>query len=181
MNHFIVCFILICNYAGLSQNLSIQNRLDQPKEIAVFIGLDCPISQKYISRLNEIYDQYKNKPDHKWTFIVPEAVSKKRVNNFIKEFNVKFPLQSDNSMLLSTKHFGAQLTPQVVIKMGDEIIYKGAIDNWFYELGRYRLVVTEHYLIDALESVLKNEYPKIRETETIGCFIQTHEVTDHQH
>ena len=59
-----------------------------------------------------------------------------------------------------------------------EVIYRGAIDNWFYELGRYRLEITDHYLIDAINASLDGKKPALTKTEALGCFIQRSEKED---
>lgn len=149
-------------------------KLNQVCEVAVFIGLDCPISQKYIAKVNDIYRTHRDQPSLEWHFIVPGPIAKKRIKNFQKEYGVTFPIEPDNNKLRKTKHFNATVTPEVVILRDGKILYKGAIDNWFYELGSYRSQPTEHYLVDAIESILKNQEPSIKETEAIGCFIQKH-------
>lgn len=141
-------------------------------EIAIFIALDCPISQKYISRIDEIYQRYADEPSIQWLFIVPRPVSGRKIHAFIAEYDAHFPLRSDNRKLRKTKHFGARVTPEVVILKEGKTLYQGAIDNWFYALGRHRPEATEHYLIDAIESILKSKDPEIPETEAVGCFIQ---------
>ena len=156
----------------LTESYLLPTTANHQTEVAVFIALDCPISQKYISTLNDIYLKYKNRDQFKWSFIVPGKGSKKKIKAFINEYDVKFPLKADGAMLRRTKYFKASVTPEVVMMKYDKMIYRGAIDNWFYELGRYRSIINEHYLIDALESVLNNKEPVIKETQAIGCFIQ---------
>lgn len=75
----------------------------------------------------------------------------------------------------------ATVTPEVfLIDAAGQLQYQGAIDNWFYELGKYRLNTTEQYLIDALTALNNGEQPPVRQTEAIGCFIQmSHEMKHH--
>lgn len=49
--------------------------------------------------------------------------------------------------------------------------YAGKIDNGFENIGKKRQVVTEHYLRDALESILLQKEIEIKETQPVGCFI----------
>ena len=155
----------------------------QYKEVAVFIGLECPISQKYIHRLNDIYKKYINRSSLKWSFIVAGDVKEKEIKKFIKEYDVRFPIESDDSELHRTAYFEASVTPEVIIKQGDKTLYRGAIDNWFYELGRYRAQTTEQYLTDALDAILKNQEPLIKKTKAFGCFIEKSATLNphHQH
>jgi hypothetical protein len=56
-------------------------------------------------------------------------------------------------------------------RSGNEI-YRGAIDNWFFALGKYRNETTEHYLENAIQAMLDSRLPEIRKTEAVGCFIE---------
>jgi hypothetical protein len=156
-----ILFPLICS----AQKTAVENA---PKQVAVFLSCDCPISQKYIASLNAIYAEYGNKPGLEWHFIVPGKISKKELREFVKEYDVRFPIQADGEKQKITRSFNATVTPQVVIRE-NEILYSGAIDNWFYSLGQYRQVTTEHYLTDALDQVLRGEVPVVRITEAVGC------------
>jgi len=79
----------------------------------------------------------------------------------------------DDKKHVITNQYGATITPEaILIDKNQQVIYQGAIDNWFFELGRNRLEVTEHYLIDAIEASMKGQMPSIKRTEAIGCFIQ---------
>jgi hypothetical protein len=147
------------------------DKRDKSIVIAIFLGVDCPISQKYVTRLNDIYLRYRNERALQWRFIVPRS-TKREINIFIKEYGVQFPVERDNTALRKTKSFNASITPEVVIVKNNETLYQGAIDNWFYALGRNRLHTTENYLIDAIVTILKDDKPTPATTNAIGCFIQ---------
>lgn len=140
--------------------------VDHPKpvEVTVFLACECPISQKYVPLLNSLYSNYK---EIKWSFVVPGKVSKSDISSFKKEFDVRFPLVVDRRGS-KVKQLHAATTPQVIV-VRDGIVYSGAIDNWFYELGKYRREATEHYLVDVLEALRKGVDPVIKETEAVGC------------
>ena len=72
-----------------------------------------------------------------------------------------------------TKQLNAKITPEVfVVNENREILYHGAIDNWFYALGKNRMHITEHYLEDAIKSILKKEQITRAYVAAIGCFIK---------
>jgi hypothetical protein len=54
------------------------------------------------------------------------------------------------------------------------VIYSGKIDNWFEDIGKRRTIITEFYLQDALNSVIRHREPAIKETKPVGCFIDIH-------
>ena len=147
--------------------------------VILFLGTDCPITQKYIARLRDIAEEFKSNAAFYGVF--PTQFSLKEIKTFKKEYNVEFTFLSDDEMNLAN-HLGATVTPEVFLLDKDlQLQYQGAIDNWFYELGKSRLNTTENYLIDALVAVQKGESPSIKKTEAIGCFIQMpHDMMDHQ-
>ncbi len=142
----------------------------KPKvEVFVFLGSECPISQKYMSRLNDMAT--KNDASVKWTGLIAENVKVSVVKKFAQEYNAKFPIKKDDSFILVQK-YGAEITPEAFVVVDGRVRYKGAIDNWFYELGRYRIETTEYYLVNALSAILKGEDPIVKETKPIGCPIE---------
>lgn len=176
---FILLITISSNVISYGQH-EISNSALKSIQVTIFLGIDCPVSQKYITRLNSIYSTYKIQ-DIEWHFIVPGKIKKSKIKSFVKEYNVQFEIASDKSHPSITAAYGASVTPEVFLSKGEKTIYKGAIDNWFYELGKYRQQVTENYLIDALEAVLRNEEPLIKETTPIGCFIQQSLISTHHH
>lgn len=171
--------ILILLLSGISTTVFSQDRSqdgiqssNNDIEVTVFLGVDCPISQKYVTKLNSLYALYHQNPSIKWTFIVPEVLAKKEIKAFTKSYNINFPLLSDQPGLPITHHFEATVTPEVILRRHGKTMYRGAIDNWFYALGKYRNQVTEDYLGDAIQALLRNEQPAIKMTEPIGCIIQ---------
>lgn len=65
--------------------------------------------------------------------------------------------------------FGAGRTPQCFLfDREGRLVYKGAIDDNVKDVS----LAKQHYLKDAIDAVLKNEAPKVRETKSIGCTIK---------
>ncbi len=162
---------LVLTIDCLSQSGVSRNSTTEVITVTVFLSLDCPISQKYVTELNAIFEKYE-RSGFRWKFIVPGWVKKREIKRFVKEYKTRFPMSLDKDKPTLSAHLGASVTPEVFVQKNDSVAYSGAIDNWFYELGRYRRQTTENYLIDALESILKNQEPKIKRTTPIGCPIQ---------
>jgi len=64
--------------------------------------------------------------------------------------------------------FGAGRTPQCFLFNTKGLIYKGAIDDNVKDPA----AVKDHYLKNALTSLVKGEVPKTQETKSIGCTIK---------
>lgn len=135
----------------------------------VFLGTDCPISQDYVGVLNEMMIEYAGKV----TFhgIVPEPGDAREVEEFRREYEVKFELTSDRELTLTTT-YGVRVTPEVVLLDDNDVVrYQGAIDNWYYALGKHRQSATEHWLKDAIDTLLDGHRVKVAKTEAVGCLI----------
>jgi thiol-disulfide isomerase/thioredoxin len=142
----------------------------------IFLAAECPISQKYAPILRGLQTQF---PQVKFIAIFTKWDKIEAINDFLKEY----PLSEANNISGITvlkdeknnliKKIDARITPEVFLfDKNSVLIYRGAIDNWFFALGQYRSQATEHYLADALQLFLKNEPVKIKQTNAIGCIIE---------
>ena len=94
-----------------------------------------------------------------------------KLYNIVNIYKFKFPNLLDKQGEL-TGILGATITPEVfLIDKKGFLIYQGKIDNWFYELGRYRQVITQHYLEDAIIAYNQGNEVEVQKTEAIGCLI----------
>ena len=156
----IVCFavIFLCEVSG--QDLPRELQKEGKTRVVVFLGLDCPISQKYMPSLNTLANAYAKKGVHLQA-IIPGQTKKKAIKNFVSEYQAAFPILADREYAWVTA-LSATVTPEVfVFDEGSNLQYRGAIDNWFYELGGYRKEATEDYLSDALDAVLAGREPAV--------------------
>jgi hypothetical protein len=94
------------------------------------------------------------------------------VRSFKKKYRISFPVYMDKQGKLAG-YFKAQITPEVfVIDNSEQLRYTGRIDNWAYELGKKRSVITAHDLKDALSALVINKPIRVTKTKAIGCFIE---------
>jgi len=144
-----------------------------PFQLIIFMAVDCPITQKYMGTIKDVAKRYSAQ-QISVTGYFPAGISKKGANDFRQEYQVPEMIRFvDDKKHLMMKKFGATITPEaVLVDKNQHVIYQGAIDNWFFELGRYRLEITEHYLIEAIEASLQGKEPSVKKTDAIGCFIQ---------
>jgi thiol-disulfide isomerase/thioredoxin len=141
-----------------------------PINVYFFLATSCPISQQYtseIKRLNQLYNQ--NDVNF---FLVFPSNNKKDVKKFMTTYGLNMEVKIDKRFkLVSELH--ATVTPEVfLLNEKKEILYHGAIDNWYYALGKNRLEITEHYFEDAITASKNNRAIYRQYVAAVGCFIE---------
>lgn len=142
--------------------------------VLVFYGSDCPICQKYVPILRGVADSF---PDVKFVLVFTKWDSLQAIKDFFEEQITQSP-NHPITVLWDTKNklikkIKALTTPEAFLfNAKGQLQYRGAIDNWFYALGKYRPEATEHYLKNALNQFSKNEKITVSNTTPVGCYIE---------
>ncbi|MCP1385534.1 redoxin domain-containing protein [Runella salmonicolor] len=136
----------------------------------IFYDTECPICQKSSKRLQEMYVKFGQNVAFKAVFPT-KSIKKSAIRQFNKEYSFTIPYVIDKNHTL-VERYDAKTTPEVVLldKNGVEV-YRGAIDNQFFGLGKYRPKTTEFYLQDALEALAAHRPVSPNRTEAVGCLI----------
>jgi len=139
-------------------------------KLFVFLDTECPICQKSSKRLQEMYEKYGEFVAFKAVFPT-QSLKKREIKTFNREYHFSVPYTTDRHHLL-VEQYNAKVTPEVILfNYNSQEVYRGAIDNQFYELGKNRSKTTQFYLQDALEAVKMGETIQVAKTEAIGCLI----------
>ncbi len=162
---------------GIYKLQSLDNKevsIDVKKQITVFVFLspECPLCQSYTLTLNKMQKQYESKNVKIIGVFTGMHYSFNELLEFKKTYNIAFQLLVDiDGKLIPV--FKPEVTPEaVVLNQKGIVMYQGRIDNWAYELGRKRSVITEKDLDNALKEVTANKPVTIKRTKAIGCFIE---------
>jgi peroxiredoxin len=170
LSMFVVAALTVLSNSAPSQQLPESLKSNGRPQVIIFYSVDCPICQQYVHTLNTLHKQYAGRVELQ--AILSEDIGKKQLTEFVLEYQVDFPLLYDKKGEWMSR-LNPAVTPEVFLfNPSGLLVYQGAIDNWFYELGKYRPEPTEHYLMDALEATLGNQAFTPRKTEAIGCMIQ---------
>lgn len=148
------------NFSDLSQNKA---------SIIVFFDIECPICQKYTKLLKEINQKYDSQGVKVYLVYPHKSIDKAAFKTFKKEYQFDLPIYFDNKRKLLHQLKGSVTPEAFLLNNQGKIIYHGAIDNWFYSLGKNRAQATENYLLEAIEALQKGEDVKIAYHEPIGC------------
>jgi hypothetical protein len=137
----------------------------------VFFALDteCPMSQKYTSTIKALQKTF---PSVEWIGLFTPWDNDSTIQLFLTEYELKLPYQIDKEYAIFKKMDGKVVPEVYFFSEKNELLYRGAIDNWFYELGKYRPAPTENYLHDAVAAYLRNDCILIEKTTALGCILE---------
>lgn len=139
--------------------------------VLLFIGNECPVSQQYVSVINRLREKYTIS-EVNIQGLIPGKIRRKDFVAFIRDYQPSFRLAADKNSFW-VKNLNASTTPEVFIfDQSGKLKYQGAIDNWYFDLGRHRQEATENYAADAIDCILRGEIPFVGKTEAVGCIIQ---------
>ncbi len=139
--------------------------------IVVFFDPECPICQKYTKNLTELDKKYSAEGIKLYVVYPFKVLEKSVLAEFREEYKFDLPIIYDSKRKL-LKKLKANYSPEVfLLDNKRKTLYHGAIDNWFYGLGRNRAAPTEFYLLDALEKYKMNEAIKVKYIEPVGCML----------
>lgn len=140
-----------------------------------FLDPECPISQKYTRSIQQIAEQFDAEDVEFYVIISVKGIKRKGIKAFKRYY--QFPINCfPDPKLEIARALGATVTPEVFLFNATlETVYSGAIDDWYYDLGKARREPTAHFLIDAINSVLRNEPVAVARTEAVGCQISYRE------
>ena len=153
---------------------------DKARVLVVIFTCDhCPIAQMYESRIEKLYEDYKNRGvavvaiegnDPKATVI--DELDSSDVGDTLAEMKIRvqykhlhYPYLYDGDTQAVTRAYGPQATPHVFIfDQNRRLRYEGRFDNSF----RIEKVAT-HDAQNAIDELLAGEPVKVTHTAVFGC------------
>jgi peroxiredoxin len=154
-----------------NKDFSLRSVRDYKASVFITMDPDCPLCKNYSLTLRNLQAKYGDSV--RFYGIFPGNYYKKEeIRKFAKDIQLKVTILLDDRFLL-TRHLKASVTPEVfVLNKAGTRIYSGKIDNWVVSISKKRAVITEHYLDDALNSVVNDRAVKVSRTTAIGCIIE---------
>ncbi len=135
--------------------------------VIIFIATQCPVSNAYNSRMEKLYEEYKNKGIAFIGINSNKQESVEEIKEHAKKNNLNFIILKDVNNIIADK-FKASVTPEVfVLNSNLEILYHGRIDD-----SRKEEEVKSEDLRNALNEILEGKKVTITETKAFGCTIK---------
>lgn len=134
--------------------------------VIIFISTQCPVSNAYNSRMNELFDKNKDKFS-----IIGINSNKQEDMQKIKEHaaynKFEFVILKDSNNVIADK-FNASFTPEVfVLSNKYELLYHGRIDD-----SRRFEDVSVNDLQNSLNEIAAGKEVSVKETKAFGCSIK---------
>ncbi|TAE86244.1 MAG: alkyl hydroperoxide reductase [Bacteroidetes bacterium] len=154
------------------QTVSLHKYVGKGATVFIFISPECPLCQSYTLTINKLLTTYQT-DSIRFLGIVPgQSFTTAETLGFKRKYKCNLTLLHDPNNKL-TNLLKASITPEVfILNQQQKVIYQGRIDNWAYEVGRKRTVITEHNLRDAIEAFKKHQPITPPKTKAVGCFIE---------
>lgn len=121
--------------------------------------------------MRNIYESYASRGVIFRALYTSSVINKRAIKNFHEKYKIPFAGEIDKRCR-QAERWDATVTPEVVVTSPiGQVLYQGAIDNWYYALGKNRPEPTEHYLKDALDAFLAGKPIEKKRTEAVGCLM----------
>lgn len=161
-NGILFILLLVANFA-FGQNNKWQ--------VSLFFSTDCPICIQYTNKIKQI-DSLCRANEIGFQLILPKGFTKNDAKKFNKKYhtNFLFKLDSKNELV---KRLEAEITPEVFLEntLTRQVVYRGAIDDWFADVGKRRITTTAFYLLNAIQESLRGQLVSVPKTKAVGCII----------
>lgn len=148
---------------------SLSDYADAKALVLVFTCNHCPVAKQYEERLLQLARKHEKKVQ-----VVAISVSHNGADRLEKmklraaDKKIPFPYLYDESQE-SARAYGATVTPHFFVLDSDrKIAYMGAFDDNIFEPEK----AEKHYVVDAVDAVLADKEPKIKEALQRGCAIE---------
>lgn len=148
------------------------NASDAKATVFVFLGRECPLSQRYIPKLNGIAAEHKTNAVQFYGVIAERKLTRAKAATFAREYAIQFPVLFDDKLAIAQWLRPTHVPEAFVLKPDGDIVYRGRIDDWYESIGKARAVVRHHELRDGIAAVLAGRTPDRLFAPPVGCYFE---------
>lgn len=138
----------------------------------VFLGVECPVSQRFAPRLNELAREAEERGLAFFGVISDASVAPARAREFARAHELAFPVLYDAAGDLAERLAPERVPEAFVLDRAGELVYRGRIDDRFAEPGKLRPRIDHEELRGALEAVAAGRAPAVARTQAVGCVFE---------
>ena len=149
------------------KEFSLKDFKDSKAIVIMFISTQCPVSNGYNSRMEQLYNDYKKKGVSFVGINSNKQETPEDIKNHAKKHDLDFTILKDPENKIADK-FGASVTPEIyVLNNNFDLLYHGRIDD-----SRRESDVKKKDLRIALDEILAGKNISEPETKAFGCSIK---------
>ncbi len=153
------------DYNGVKHSLS--DYKNSKAIVIMFIAIQCPVSNSYNARMNDLYRDYHDKQVAFVGINSNKGENVEEIKVHAQEKGFKFPVLKDMKNVIADR-LSATVTPEIYVLNPDfQIVYHGRIDN----ASRIDKV-TSNDLRNALDESLDSKPVALSSTKAFGCTIK---------
>ena len=137
----------------------------------IFTTIDCPVANSYAPEISRIVKEYSPKDIRFFLVHVDPSVTAATALQHAKEYRLTLPVLLDPNHEL-VKYAGATVTPEAVLfDRAGLLLYRGRIDDRYFDYGKSRPDATVHDLRDALAACVNHRSIANSRSKAVGCLI----------
>ena len=140
--------------------------------VLVFLGPECPISQRYVPELNRIAAMHKTNAVEFYGIVSGRAMTPPKVAAFVREYAITYPVLIDARLDLARWLRPTHVPEAYVLRPDGDLMYHGRIDDGYEAIGKQRTIVQHRELRDAIAAVLEGRTPPRFFAQPVGCYFE---------
>ncbi|MEM9380658.1 MAG: redoxin domain-containing protein [Planctomycetota bacterium] len=139
----------------------------------VFLSIECPIANGSLPTLNRLHAVLAGANVELLGVVSERDVSRRAAAAHFAEYGVTFPVLFDASGALADALGPTHVPEAFVFDPDGVLVYRGAIDDAWLDLGRRRPEVQHRYLGDAIDAARAGRAPAVPRTDPVGCLVES--------
>ncbi len=156
---------------GQVHQIGIKNRRVMPV-VLVFIEQGCPISQRYILKLNTLTKMANEKGVQLYGVISAPHGKLAEAQSFVSEFDIQFPVLYDGNGDLAQRLSPSVYPESFVLDINDKLVYYGRINDQYAAVGKYNNTERSADLQKAITAVAKGQSLPYQHKKAVGCVFE---------
>jgi peroxiredoxin len=140
--------------------------------VFVFLGPECPISQRYVPELNRIALAQGTNTVEFFGVVAGQSMTRTQAVAFARDYAIKFPVLFDDELSLARWLRPTHMPEAFLLKPDGDVLYHGRIDDWYQSPGKPRVSAQHHELRDALAAVRAGKTPAKTFAPPVGCYFE---------
>jgi peroxiredoxin len=157
--------------AATGQSVTFDSLRDQRAVVLVFLGIDCPISNLMLPRLNTMAETYGARGAKVFGVNSNAHEDAVQVAEHARVHGVRFPMLLDEGQAVAQRFQVDRMCEVLVVDQSGYLRYRGALDDQ-YGRGTRKDAPRRAYVAEALNAVLAGGQVTVPDTPVFGCLIE---------